>query len=82
MRRDLRQIVDVAREHGIDLIMNAVSNFYNNTVFEAAYEAGCNYLDMAMSDYGANMGSYQWNQAQKWADKGLLAILEMAWTQE
>jgi saccharopine dehydrogenase (NAD+, L-lysine forming) len=73
--RDTRQIVQVARKHGIDLIMNAVSNFYNNTVFEAAYEAGCNYLDMAMSDYGANMGSQQWNQAQKWADKGLLAIL-------
>ena len=29
--RDIRQIVDVARKHGIDLIMNAVSNFYNNT---------------------------------------------------
>jgi len=73
--RDTRQIVDVARKHGIDLIMNAASNFYNNSIFEAAYEAGCDYLDMAMSDYGANMGSYQWNQAQKWADKGLLAIL-------
>lgn len=73
--RDTRQIVQVARKHGIDLIMNAVSNFYNHTVFEAAYETGCNYLDMAMSDYGANMGSNQWNQAQKWADKGLLAIL-------
>jgi saccharopine dehydrogenase (NAD+, L-lysine-forming) len=72
---DTRQIVQVARKHGIDLIMNAVSNFYNNAVFEAAYEAGCNYLDMAMSDYGANMGSHQWNQAQKWTDKGLLAIL-------
>ncbi len=73
--RDTRQIVDVARKHGIDLIMNAASNFYNNSIFEAAYEADCDYLDMAMSDYGANMGSYQWNQAQKWADKGLLAIL-------
>jgi saccharopine dehydrogenase-like NADP-dependent oxidoreductase len=73
--RDIRQIVDIARKHGIDLIMNAVSNFYNNSIFDAAYEAGCGYMDMAMSDNGANMGSYQWNQAQKWADKGLLAIL-------
>ena len=55
--------------------MNAVSNFYNDTIFDAAFEAGCNYLDMAMSDYGANMGSHQWAQAEKWKEKGLLAIL-------
>lgn len=73
--RDISRIVQVARKHGIHLIMNAVSNFYNNTVFEAAYEAGCSYLDMAMSDYGANMGSYQWDQADRWEQKGLLAIL-------
>jgi saccharopine dehydrogenase-like NADP-dependent oxidoreductase len=69
------QIKALARKHQVDLIMNAVSNFYNNSVFEAAYEAGCTYLDMAMSDYGANMGSYQWNQAERWERKGLLAIL-------
>jgi len=73
--RDIRQVVQMARKHNIDLIMNAVSNFYNNTIFDAAYEAGCNYLDMAMSDDGANMGSHQWNQTEKWEDKGLLAIL-------
>ena len=73
--RELNQIIQVARKHGVDLIMNAVSNLYNDTIFDAAYEAGCNYLDMAMSDYGANMGSYQWKQAKKWEDKGLLAIL-------
>ena len=73
--RDLNQIVHLAHKHSIDLIMNAVSNFYNDTIFDAAFEAGCHYLDMAMSDYGANMGSHQWNQAIKWEEKGLLAIL-------
>ncbi|MGE5123954.1 MAG: saccharopine dehydrogenase family protein [Acidobacteriaceae bacterium] len=73
--RDLGQIVQVARKYGADVIMNAVSNFYNDTIFEAAYEAGCNYLDMAMSDDGANLGSQQWKQAGKWERKGLLAIL-------
>lgn len=73
--RDVNQIIRVARKHHIDLIMNAVSNFYNDTIFDAAYEAGCIYLDMAMSDYGANMGSHQWNQAAQWEAKGLLAIL-------
>jgi saccharopine dehydrogenase (NAD+, L-lysine forming) len=73
--RDIKRIIQVARKHGVDLIMNAVSNFYNDTLFDAAYEAGCNYLDMAMSGYSMNMGSYQWDQADKWEDTGLLAIL-------
>jgi saccharopine dehydrogenase-like NADP-dependent oxidoreductase len=73
--RDINQIIQVARKHEVDLIMNAVSNFYNDTIFDAAYEAGCNYLDMAMSGYSMNMGSHQWNQAAEWEDKGLLAIL-------
>jgi hypothetical protein len=29
--RDISQIVQVARKYGINLIMSAVSNFYNNT---------------------------------------------------
>ena len=61
--RNVSQIIHLARKYGIDLIMNAVSNFYNDTIFDAAYEAGCNYLDMAMSDFGANMGNHQWCQA-------------------
>jgi saccharopine dehydrogenase (NAD+, L-lysine-forming) len=73
--RDISRIVQIARKYRADLIMNAVSNFYNDTIFDAAYEAGCNYLDMAMSDYGANMGCYQWNQSDRWEKKGLLAIL-------
>jgi saccharopine dehydrogenase (NAD+, L-lysine-forming) len=73
--RDITSVIQVARMHGVDLIMNAVSNFYNNTIFDAAYEVNCNYLDMAMSDDGANMGSHQWKQAHKWQEKGLLAIL-------
>lgn len=73
--RDISRVIEVARKHDVDLIMNAVSNFYNNTIFDAAYEVNCNYLDMAMSDDGANMGSHQWKQAHKWQEKGLLAIL-------
>jgi saccharopine dehydrogenase (NAD+, L-lysine-forming) len=73
--RDKGQIVQVARKYDVDLVMNAVSNFYNDTIFDAAFEANCHYLDMAMSDFGANMGSYQWKQAEKWEKKGLLAIL-------
>jgi len=73
--RDIRQVVQLVRKYHPDLIMNAVSNFYNDIVFDAAFEAGCDYLDMAMSDDGANMGSYQWKQASKWEKNGRLAIL-------
>ncbi len=73
--RDVSQVVQLARKYDVDLIMNAVSNFYNDTIFDAAFEAGCSYLDMAISDDGANMGSYQWKQASKWEERGLLAIL-------
>ena len=73
--RDVNQVVQMARKYGVDLIMNAVSNFYNDTIFDAAYQAGCTYLDMAMSDDGANLGSYEWKQSKKWEDKGILAIL-------
>jgi saccharopine dehydrogenase-like NADP-dependent oxidoreductase len=73
--RDGRRIVELACKHGANLIMNAVTNFYNDTIFDAAYETGCGYIDMAMSDLGANMGSHQFGQADKWEKKGLLAIL-------
>ena len=74
---DTAQIVALARRHGVDLIMNAVTNFYNRFVFDAAFQAGCTYLDMAMEDTGSNMGSYQLARAGDWERKGLLAILGM-----
>jgi len=60
---DTAQIVALARRHGADLIMNAVTNFYNRFIFDAAFQAGCTYLDMAMEDTGSNMGSYQFARA-------------------
>jgi len=73
--RDTAQIVALARKYDIGLIMNAVSNIYNHFIFDAAYEAGCTYLDMAMEDTGAKMGSYQFSRAVQWEQKGCLAIL-------
>ncbi len=73
--RDTAQIVALARRHGVDLIMNAVTNFYNRFIFDAAFQAGCAYLDMAMEDTGSNMGAYQFARAGDWERKGLLAIL-------
>jgi len=73
--RDTAQIIALARKHGANLIMNAVSNIYNHFIFDAAYETSCTYLDMAMQETGANMGSYQFSRAAQWQEKGCLAIL-------
>jgi saccharopine dehydrogenase (NAD+, L-lysine-forming) len=75
--RDTGRVIQLARQHRTDLIMNAVSNIYNDSIFDAAFEAGCGYIDMAMSNTGADMGSYQFGQAERWKEKGLLALLCM-----
>jgi len=74
---DTAQIIALARKHGANLIMNAVTNFYNHFIFDAAFEADCTYMDMAMEDTGANMGRHQFDRAALWEAKGLLAILSM-----
>ena len=69
-----------------DLIMNGCDPRFNNTLFDAAYETGCNYMDMAMSlsephpDYPhekchVKLGDYQLNRHAQWKEKGLLAVV-------
>ena len=75
--RDQYQVEKIARKHGVNLIMNAVTCEFNTPIFEAAYETGCTYIDMAMEDTGANMGRHQLESTSKWERKGLLSILCM-----
>jgi saccharopine dehydrogenase (NAD+, L-lysine-forming) len=86
--RDKRQIVALARKHKIDLIMNAVDPQFNEAIFEAAYTAGCHYMDMAMTlsrphprrpraRVGVKLGDYQFAQAPRWEKSGLLALVGM-----
>ena len=85
---DRGAIVALAREHGVDLILNAVEPLFNEAIFDAAYEAGCNYLDMAMTlstphperpfeEPGVKLGDYQFERAPQWEQKGLLALVGM-----
>jgi saccharopine dehydrogenase-like NADP-dependent oxidoreductase len=85
---DKRQIVALARKHGADLIMNAVDPVFNEKIFDAAYQAGCTYMDMAMTlsrphpadpyrQCGVKLGDYQFERAAKWEKKGLLAVVGM-----
>jgi saccharopine dehydrogenase (NAD+, L-lysine-forming) len=85
---DQKQIEKLARKHQVDLIHNAVDPVFNEAIFDAAYEAGCNYMDMAMTlstphpkdPYnvcGVKLGDYQFERADKWEKKGLLAFVGM-----
>jgi saccharopine dehydrogenase (NAD+, L-lysine-forming) len=82
------RIVELARKHKVDLIMNAVEPLFNEKIFDAAYQYGCTYMDMAMTlstphpklpfeKPGVKLGDYQFERAEKWAKKGLLALLGM-----
>jgi saccharopine dehydrogenase-like NADP-dependent oxidoreductase len=82
------QIIQLARKHKVDLILNAVEPLFNEKIFDAAYQYGCTYMDMAMTlstphpkrpfqEPGIKLGDYQFERAAKWEKKGLLALLGM-----
>jgi len=79
-------IETLARKHGVDLIMNAVDPLFNEAVFDAAFNAGVMYMDMAMSlssphvsepfsKTGVKLGDYQFEKSEAWEKKGLLALV-------
>jgi saccharopine dehydrogenase (NAD+, L-lysine forming) len=85
---DRRQIVTLARKHGVDLIMNAVDPVFDEPIFDAAFDVGATYMDMAMAlshrhptdpyrQPGVKLGDYQFERAAAWEDKGLLALVGM-----
>jgi saccharopine dehydrogenase (NAD+, L-lysine-forming) len=85
---DKKQIVELAKKHAVDLIFNAVDPVFNEAIFDAAYQVGCTYMDMAMTlssphaahpfhECGVKLGDYQFERAAKWEKKGLLALVGM-----
>jgi len=78
----------LAKKYQVDLIMNACDPIYNVPIFDAAYNSGCTYMDMAMTLSEAHptepfnrvhikLGDYQFERAKQWEDKGLLALVGM-----
>lgn len=85
---DRAGIAALARKYDVDLIMNAVDPIFNESIFDAAFDAGKNYMDMAMSlssphpqkpfqKAGIKLGDYQFARADAWKEKGILALLGM-----
>jgi saccharopine dehydrogenase-like NADP-dependent oxidoreductase len=82
------QIASLARKHEVDLIVNAVEPLFVQPIFDAAFEVGATYIDMAMSlsnrhpehPYrypGVKLGDYQFARNHAWEQKGLLALVGM-----
>jgi saccharopine dehydrogenase-like NADP-dependent oxidoreductase len=75
---DAGAIAELARAEGCDAILNAADPRFNPPIFQAAFDAGCTYLDMAMtlSDReGTKLGDLQFAQEAEWRERGLLALV-------
>ena len=79
-------IETLAKKYKVDLIMNACDPSFNIPIFEAAYQVGCNYMDMAMTlssqakekpfeKCGVKLGDYQFERAKQWEAKGILCLV-------
>ena len=85
---DRAGVTALAREHGITHVMNAVDPRFVMPVFTGAFDAGADYLDMAMSlsrrdddhpfeQTGVQLGDEQFAAADRWAAAGRLALVGM-----
>lgn len=83
---DPASVAALAREHRITHVLNAVDPRFVMSVFEGAFAAGADYLDMAMSlshphpenpygDVGVKLGDEQFAQASQWEAAGRLALV-------
>jgi saccharopine dehydrogenase (NAD+, L-lysine forming) len=83
---DVASVVQLARRHGVDLVMNAADPRFVPHLFDAAFEAGAGYMDMAVSlsvpnpqdpfhTPGVMLGDYQFAKHDQWRAAGRLAVL-------
>lgn len=84
--RNGEQIQALVKKYQIDMIVNGCEPAFNETIFDAAFEAGCNYMDMAMTlshphpekpyeKSHIKLGDYQFERSDQWEKKGLLAVV-------
>ncbi len=80
------QIISLAKKYKVDLIMNACDPSFNKPIFDAAFNYGSTYMDMAMTlsephptdpfnKCGIKLGDYQFKRAKQWEEKGLFALV-------
>jgi saccharopine dehydrogenase-like NADP-dependent oxidoreductase len=77
---DASAIAELARTERADAILNATEPRFNPAIFAAAFEAGCTYVDMAMTlsqPGGDKLGDAQFARAAEWEERDLLALVGM-----
>ena len=81
---DQASVAALARD--ADAVLNATDPRFNPAIFAASYEAGCTYLDMAMtlsephpdepySKPGVKLGDAQFAEHERWREAGQLALV-------
>jgi saccharopine dehydrogenase (NAD+, L-lysine forming) len=81
-------ITELARRERVDVVLNACDPRLNPSIFAAAFDAGCHYLDMAMTlsephperpyeEPGVMLGAAQFDASDRWKERGLLALVGM-----
>jgi saccharopine dehydrogenase (NAD+, L-lysine forming) len=82
------EVADLARTERIDAIVNACDPRFNPPVFSGAFDAGCHYVDMAMTlsephperPYelpGRLLGEEELAANEAWTERGQLAVVGM-----
>jgi saccharopine dehydrogenase-like NADP-dependent oxidoreductase len=85
---NVSDIVALARAQSADMILNACDPRLNPPIFAAAREAGCTYVDMAMTlsephperpfeEPGVKLGDAQFEASEEWEEAGQLALVGM-----
>ena len=85
---DRIDLVELARTSRADVMVNACDPRFNPPIFDAAFEAGCHYLDMAMHmsvphptdpyhECGVKLGDAQFAVAEQWEQREQLALVGM-----
>src|SRR4051794_36421079 len=85
---DRAALIALARAERIDVVVNACDPRFNPSIFGAAFDAGCHYLDMAMTLSephpsrphelpGRTLGEAQLAASAEWEARGLLALVGM-----
>ena len=85
---DEAAVVALLREHRCDVLFNATDPRFVMPLFRAAFTAGANYLDMAMSlsrphpdapyaECGVKLGDEQFALADEWESAGRLGLVGM-----
>jgi saccharopine dehydrogenase-like NADP-dependent oxidoreductase len=81
-------ITELARHERADVVVNACDPRLNPSIFAAAFNAGCHYIDMAMTlsqphperpyeEPGVMLGAAQFGETARWEERGLLALVGM-----